>query len=76
MTVAHPSILALGYSPAAMLLRGPNAATIGAIISISGAREPLLETAAVQHRLNLHFDDVDVFDAAETLPDICRYIES
>jgi len=45
VTVAHPSILALGYSPAAMLLRGQSAANIEAIISTRGAREPALDAA-------------------------------
>ena len=48
-----------------MLLRGPNAATIEAIISIRGAREPALESSQVQRQLTLHFDDIEVIDPAD-----------
>jgi len=62
--VVHPPIVALGYSEAAMLLRRPNAAGIGAVISIHGKREFPVE-AAIPHRLVLRFDDEDVPDPTD-----------
>jgi predicted protein tyrosine phosphatase len=59
----HPSILALGYSQASMLLRRPQHG-VTAIISVCGAREHRVE-AGVPHRLDLCFDDVDVPDHAD-----------
>jgi predicted protein tyrosine phosphatase len=58
--VTHPPILILGYSEAAMFLRGPEGPRVSAILSICGAREFAVEpTSPVQHRLVLHFDDAD-----------------
>jgi predicted protein tyrosine phosphatase len=54
----HPTILALGYSEAAMLLRDPAGSHVEAIIAIRGSHEHAIE-AAVAHRLELEFDDVD-----------------
>src|SRR5436305_11830002 len=50
-----------------MLLRGPDSATIEAIISIQGSREPTLEAPDLKHLLILHFDDVEVIDPADEI---------
>src|SRR5688500_1170543 len=57
--MAHPSLVILGYSEAAMFLRGTPPPNVRAIISVHGPREFGVE-AALPHRLDLGFDDVDV----------------
>jgi predicted protein tyrosine phosphatase len=64
----RPTVLALGYSEASMLLRQPRGAGgIIGVISICGAREFAVEAADVPHRLALRFDDVDVPDPSDTV---------
>jgi hypothetical protein len=60
--VNHPTILALGYSEAAMLLRSESGSDIQVIITIAGQRECTVE-ADTPHRLDLHFDDVPALNA-------------
>jgi predicted protein tyrosine phosphatase len=62
---SHPSILALGYSEAAMLLRQTDGADIAAVISIFGKHEFPVEAPAVSHRLDLRFDDVEAVDLTD-----------
>src|SRR5579875_347725 len=62
----RPSVLALGYSEAAMLLRQPAAERVGAVLSVCGCGEFAVETS-VPRRLVLRFDDVDAPDAADPL---------
>src|SRR3982750_433823 len=57
--MGHPALVVLGYSEAAMFLRGPAGGDVTAIISIHGRREFGVE-AEVVRRLNLSFDDVEV----------------
>jgi predicted protein tyrosine phosphatase len=71
--VTHPPILVFGYSEAAMLLRRPNAANIGAALSIHGKREFPVE-AQTPHRLVLCFDDEDVPDPADPLSAYRSYL--
>jgi predicted protein tyrosine phosphatase len=54
-----PALVVLGYSEAAMFLRRVPPPRIAGIISIHGRREFGVE-AAVAHRLDLTFDDVEV----------------
>jgi predicted protein tyrosine phosphatase len=61
----HPSILALGYSEAAMLMRQTDSADIGAVISISAKHEFPIDAPTVAHRLDLHFDDVEAVDLTD-----------
>lgn len=62
----YPSIVALGYSEAAMVRARPDAGDVRAVISIHGRREFPIE-AHVRHRLVLQFDDEDVPDATDPL---------
>jgi predicted protein tyrosine phosphatase len=55
----HPALVILGYSEAAMFLRGTPTPKVGALISIHGGREFGVE-ADVPFRLDLRFDDVEV----------------
>src|SRR5258708_3073379 len=55
--MSHPSLIVLGYSEAAMLLRRAPRQDVAAIISIHGRREFGVE-ANVAHRLGLLFDGV------------------
>jgi len=57
--VAHPAVLILGYSEAAMYIRGPSAADVNAIISIYGQREYPLDVEGLAHALILRFDDTE-----------------
>ena len=57
--MTHPQLCILGYSEAAMFLRGSPTPNVAAIISIHGAREFGVE-AEVAHRLDLTFDDAEV----------------
>lgn len=58
----HPSLLVLGYSEAAMLLAGPNATCINAVITIHGAHEHAVDVPTATHRLTLFFDDTESID--------------
>jgi predicted protein tyrosine phosphatase len=60
----HPSLTILGYSQAAMFLRGERQPDVAGVISIHGAREFGVDAPRVAHRLDLVFDDVDVAPAA------------
>ena len=60
-----PSVMALGYSAAAMFLRGAEAARVGAVISIYGCNEFPLDAPSVPHRLALQFDDIDPPDKSD-----------
>src|SRR4051812_47669709 len=53
------SLIILGYSEAAMFLRGRSARDVAAIISIHAPGEYGVQ-ATVAHRLDLEFDDADV----------------
>jgi predicted protein tyrosine phosphatase len=55
----RPRLVILGYSEAAMYLRGASGGEVGALISIHGPREFGVE-AAVSRKLDLTFDDVEV----------------
>ena len=55
--MSPPSVIALGHSEAAMLLRRPDA-DVRALISICGRHEPPLDAPHIPRRLDLHFDDV------------------
>jgi predicted protein tyrosine phosphatase len=57
--MTHPQLAVLGYSEAAMYLRGSPKPNVTGIISIHGAREFGVE-ANVSRRLDLTFDDVEV----------------
>jgi predicted protein tyrosine phosphatase len=57
--MSHPLLKILGYSEAAMYLRGMPTPRVAAIISIHGRREFGVE-ADVANRLDLSFDDVEV----------------
>lgn len=57
--MTHPKLAVLGYSEAAMFLRGTPKPNVSGIISIHGVREFGVE-ADVPHRLDLTFDDVEV----------------
>ena len=57
--MTHPQLAVLGYSEAAMFLRGSPKPNVTGIISIHGAREFGVE-AEVSRRLDLTFDDVEV----------------
>jgi predicted protein tyrosine phosphatase len=58
----HPTLLALGYSEAAMLLAEPHGLKIDAVISIHGVHEYAVDASSVAHRLVLRFDDVEGID--------------
>jgi predicted protein tyrosine phosphatase len=58
----HPTLLALGYSQAAMLLAEPHGLRIDAVISIHGTHEYAVDAPNVAHRLVFRFDDVDAID--------------
>ena len=60
IVMLHPRLVILGYSGAAMFLRGASAADLAAIISIHGRREFGLQAPDVTRRLDLTFDDVEV----------------
>jgi predicted protein tyrosine phosphatase len=64
-TIHHPSILALGYSEAAMLLRKSSHAQITALISIYGDHEYPLDAPNITNKLILHFDDTEVVDVTD-----------
>ena len=57
--MTHPTPVILGYSEAAMFLRGPAAPNVTAVVSIHGLREFGVESTT-RHRLDLAFDDVEV----------------
>jgi predicted protein tyrosine phosphatase len=57
--MAHPQLIVLGYSEAAMFLRMTPLPKVDALISIHGAREFGIEVN-VSHRLDLTFDDAEV----------------
>ena len=57
--MTHPQLAVLGYSEAAMFLRGSPKPNVTGIISIHGGREFGVE-AEVSRRLDLTFDDVEV----------------
>jgi predicted protein tyrosine phosphatase len=57
--VKHPSILALSYSEAAMMLRNPGHPRIDALLAIKGQREYAIEAPEIQRRLILEFDDCE-----------------
>lgn len=56
----------LGYSEAAMFLRGPRGAGVVGILSIHGAREHGVEFQ-IHDRLDLEFDDVEVPDGSDQM---------
>jgi predicted protein tyrosine phosphatase len=58
--MAHPRLVILGYSEAAMFLRGAAGPAVTDIISIHGAREFGVETPAIKTRLDLECDDVEI----------------
>src|SRR4051794_36164858 len=58
-SMSRPALVILGYSEAAMFLRGSPAPQLAGVISIHGAREHGVE-ATPPKRLDLRFDDVDV----------------
>jgi predicted protein tyrosine phosphatase len=60
----HPSIVILGYSQAAMLLRQPKAASIIALLAIRGANEHCVQWTGPR-RLELVFDDEEVPDPSD-----------
>jgi hypothetical protein len=62
--MSHPTLEILGYSEAAMYVRGASRPEIRAIISIHGRREYAVEADGVT-RLDLLFDDVNVPDPEE-----------
>ena len=62
---AHPPILALGYSEAAMMLRTPAAQKVEALISIHGLREHAVDAPWVAHQLVLRFDDVETANLSD-----------
>jgi hypothetical protein len=62
---AHPSIVVLGYSEAAMLLQGARCPDIKAVISIFARHEYPVETPVGVRRLELHFDDADLVNTAD-----------
>jgi predicted protein tyrosine phosphatase len=64
VNTTHPPLAIFGYSEAAMFLRRTPAPSVAAIISIHGAREFGVE-AAVTHRLDLRFDDVEIAPAPD-----------
>src|SRR5215213_7047308 len=57
--MTHPQLVVLGYSEAAMFLRGTPKPNVTGIISIHGGREFGVE-AEVPRRLDLTFDDAEV----------------
>ena len=63
----HPPLAILGYSEAAMFLRGPAGADVAALLSIHGSREFGVEWNAPAGRLDLAFDDVDVPQADDVV---------
>lgn len=63
---AHPPILALGRSEAAMLMKS-RPGGIKIVISICGQSEPPLEIESIPHRLVLHFDDTELVDTTDPL---------
>jgi len=63
----HPQLVVLGYSEAAMFLRGAAGPAVKGIISIHGAREFGLEAAGVTRRLDLRFDDVEIAEAGDVM---------
>jgi predicted protein tyrosine phosphatase len=65
-SLSHPTILVMGYSPAAMFLRQPEGKTVRAVIAIRGAQEYCVESN-VPHRLELNFDDVEVPDPTDMI---------
>jgi hypothetical protein len=64
--MVHPRLVILGYSEAAMFLRGTSEADVAAIISIQGKREFGVE-AEVPRRLDLVFDDIEVPRAGDVV---------
>jgi predicted protein tyrosine phosphatase len=65
--MAHPQVVILGYSEAAMFLRGTSGAEVTGIVSIHGAREFGVEAAGVGRRLDLGFDDVEVAEEGDVM---------
>ena len=65
--MVHPSVLALGYSEAGMLLKQPAGTKVKAIITIQGRYEPAFEVPLETQTLALHFDDVHVPDMTGSL---------
>jgi predicted protein tyrosine phosphatase len=55
----HPPILVLGFSEAAMFLRGAERPDVEGLIAIHSQREHAIETDGVPHRLVLQFDDCE-----------------
>ena len=64
--MAYPELIVLGYSEAAMLLRGHPKPHMSAMISIHGQREFGVEADAPR-RLDLAFDDVEVPNATDPI---------
>jgi len=56
--MAHPHLLILSYSQAAMFLSAASASDVCALISIHGSREFGVDFSC-DYRLDLNFDDVD-----------------
>jgi predicted protein tyrosine phosphatase len=65
--IRHPSVLALGYSEAAMLLRSGPPPDVKALISIHGNHEFPLDALDITNRLILHFDDVEAVDMTDSV---------
>jgi len=63
--VSHPSILALGYSEAAMVLRSGQPNNITAVIAIRGHGEYVVDCPGTVQKLVLEFDDVEVLASAD-----------
>lgn len=57
--MTHPSILVMGYTEAAMLLRKPGDVRIAAVIAIHGQREYPVSMDGVYKSLILQFDDTE-----------------
>jgi predicted protein tyrosine phosphatase len=57
--MTHPSILVLGYSEAAMMLRNPGHPRIEALIAIKGQREFAVDAPEIGCSLILDFDDCE-----------------
>lgn len=69
---SHPDLLILGYSEAAMFLRGARAAEVSALIAIHGQREFAAECSASIPKLVLRFDDTATPDTTNPI-EVARF---